>query len=51
MKQKESKKLKYACPSIKIIGIEIEYLMIQGSGNHSGIEQGGVVESSDESEN
>lgn len=43
MKQKESKKQMYIRLAIEIVGVEVESLMVQGSGDHSGIGQGGTV--------
>ena len=43
MKQKESKKQMYIRPAIEIVGVGIESLMIEVSGDHSGIGQGGTV--------
>lgn len=43
MKQKESKKHMYICPAIEIVGVGIESLMVEASGDHSGIGQGGTV--------
>ena len=43
MKQKESKKQMYIRPAIEIVGVGIESLMVEASGDHSGIGQGGTV--------
>ncbi|MBA7489000.1 MAG: hypothetical protein HG422_08260 [Prevotella sp.] len=39
----KSKRQKYFCPKIEIIGIKVEYLMTEASGNHSGIGLGGTA--------
>lgn len=43
MKQKESNKQMYIRPAIEIVGVGIESLLVEASGNHSGIGQGGTV--------
>ena len=43
MKQKDSKKQMYIRPAIEIVGVGIESLMVEASGDHSGIGQGGTV--------
>lgn len=43
MNKKESKNRTYVCPSIEIVCTGIEPLMVQGSGDHSTIGQGGIV--------
>ena len=43
MKQKESKKQMYIRPAIEIVGVGIESLMVEASGDHSGIGQEGTV--------
>ncbi|WP_198019120.1 hypothetical protein [Prevotella falsenii] len=33
----------YVCPKIEIISVNLEYLMVEASGDHSHIGQGGTV--------
>ena len=43
MKKSELKKRKYIPLAIKIVNIELESIMATGSGDHTGIGQGGTV--------
>jgi hypothetical protein len=42
MKQVVFRKQAYLCPKVEIVGVEMENLMQQVSGNHSPIGQGGT---------
>lgn len=42
MKQIVFRKQAYLCPKVEIVGVEMENLMQQASGNHSPIGQGGT---------
>lgn len=49
MKKSELKKRKYIPLAIKIVNVELESIMANGSGDHAGIGQGGTVENAKQS--